>query len=67
MTTKDKARLRDLACKYAEYAKGKPMAQRREKWRVHNGLIAYLEVIVKCSIIPAVDHAVKQLQPTSVY
>lgn len=38
MTTREKARLRDLACKYAEYAHGEPMAQRREKWRVHNGL-----------------------------
>ena len=38
MTTKDKARLRNLACKYAEYACGETMAQRREKWRVHNGL-----------------------------
>lgn len=38
MTTKDKSRLRDLAGKYAEYANGKPMAQRREKWRLHNRL-----------------------------
>ena len=38
MTTKDKTRLRDLACKYAEYACGEPMALRREKWRLHNRL-----------------------------
>lgn len=38
MTTKDRARLRDLASKYAEYALGAPMARRREKWRLHNGL-----------------------------
>jgi len=38
MTTHDKTRLRDLACRYAEYAHGEPMAQRREKWRVHNRL-----------------------------
>ena len=38
MTGKEKTRLRNLACKYAEYAHGKPMAQRREKWRVHNRL-----------------------------
>jgi len=37
-TNKDKARLRNLAGKYAEYAHGKPMAQRREKWRLHNRL-----------------------------
>ncbi|MFC1672229.1 hypothetical protein ACFL01_03740 [Planctomycetota bacterium] len=36
MTEKDKTRLRNLACTYAEYACGEPMAQRREKWRVHN-------------------------------
>jgi len=36
MTKKDKVRLRNLACKYAEYACGETMAQRREKWRVHN-------------------------------
>ena len=36
MTTKDKTRLRNLSCTYAEYACGKPMAQRREKWRLHN-------------------------------
>jgi len=38
MTAKDKARLRELATKYAEYAHGEPMAQRREKWRLHNRL-----------------------------
>ncbi len=38
MTKSDKGRLRDLASKYAEYAFGEPMVQRREKWRVHNGL-----------------------------
>ena len=37
---KDKARLRHLARKYAEYACGEPMARRREKWRVHNRLHA---------------------------
>lgn len=31
-------RLKELASKYAEYATGKPMAQRREKWRRHNRL-----------------------------
>lgn len=35
---KDKQRLRGLAGRYAEYACGQPMAQRREKWRVHNRL-----------------------------
>jgi hypothetical protein len=38
MTNKDKSRLRSLACRYAEYALGKPMAERREKWRLHNRL-----------------------------
>ncbi len=38
MITKDRQRLRDLACKYAEYACCEPMNQRREKWRLHNGL-----------------------------
>jgi len=38
MTTKDKTHLRSLCCRYAEYACGEPMAQRREKWRVHNRL-----------------------------
>jgi hypothetical protein len=33
---KDRERLRNLAGKYAEYALGAPMAQRREKWRLHN-------------------------------
>ena len=36
MSSKDKERLRNLAGTYAEYACGEPMAQRREKWRVHN-------------------------------
>lgn len=38
MTQNDKNRLRSLACKYAEYACGDVMAQRREKWRLHNRL-----------------------------
>ena len=38
MTNKDKNRLRNLAGKYANYARGEPMTQRREKWRVHNRL-----------------------------
>lgn len=38
MTKNDKNRLRNLACQYAEYAHAEPMAQRREKWRVHNRL-----------------------------
>lgn len=38
MAERAKVRLRELACKYAEYACGEPMAQRREKWRVHNRL-----------------------------
>ena len=38
MTTNDKQRLRNLAGRYAEYALGEPMDQRREKWRLHNGL-----------------------------
>ncbi len=36
MTDKDKKRLRNLAGRYAEYAMGAPMTQRREKWRLHN-------------------------------
>jgi hypothetical protein len=36
MIEKDTKRLRNLAGKYAEYAMGAPMAQRREKWRLHN-------------------------------
>ena len=36
MPMKDRERLRNLAGKYAEYALGAPMAQRREKWRLHN-------------------------------
>lgn len=38
MTEKDKIRLRNLAGRYAEYALGQPMAERREKWRLHNRL-----------------------------
>ncbi len=38
MTEREKVHLRQLACKYAEYACGEPMARRREKWRVHNRL-----------------------------
>ena len=38
MTKKETARLRNLACRYAEYACGKAMAERREKWRLHNRL-----------------------------
>ncbi|MBN2450268.1 MAG: hypothetical protein JXR77_07755 [Lentisphaeria bacterium] len=38
MIARDKARLRDLACRYAEVAEGPVMAQRREKWRLHNRL-----------------------------
>ena len=38
MTKKDCTRLRELACRYADYACGEVMAQRREKWRVHNRL-----------------------------
>ena len=38
MIKKDKERLRSLAGKYAEYACGQPMVERREKWRVHNRL-----------------------------
>ena len=38
MTTKDSTRLRALACRYAEYACSETMAERREKWRVHNRL-----------------------------
>ena len=36
MDTKDRSHLRNLAEKYAEYALGDTMAQRREKWRRHN-------------------------------
>jgi hypothetical protein len=36
MIEKDTKRLRNLAGKYVEYAMGAPMAQRREKWRLHN-------------------------------
>lgn len=35
---KNQNRLRQLAGQYAEYAKGEPMARRREKWRLHNRL-----------------------------
>ena len=38
MAAKDRERLRNLASRYAEYANCEPMAQRREKWRLHNGL-----------------------------
>ena len=38
MTAQDRTRLRNLAGRYTEYARGKPMAERREKWRLHNGL-----------------------------
>ena len=38
MTNKDKNRLRNLACQYAECAHSRTMAQRREKWRRHNRL-----------------------------
>ncbi|HOX04837.1 MAG TPA: hypothetical protein PK280_00435 [Planctomycetota bacterium] len=40
MNAKDKARLRTLAGRYADCARGKPMAERREKWRHHNRLQA---------------------------
>jgi hypothetical protein len=33
-----RSHLRRLAATYAEYALGEVMAQRREKWRLHNGL-----------------------------
>lgn len=36
MSNCDMQRLRSLAGTYAEYACGEPMAQRREKWRLHN-------------------------------
>lgn len=38
MTRKDSERLRTLAGRYAECATGEVMDQRREKWRLHNGL-----------------------------
>lgn len=38
MDSKDRSHLRTLAGRYAEYAGGKVMEQRREKWRVHNRL-----------------------------
>ena len=38
MNEKSRSHLRRLAGKYAEYALGDVMAQRREKWRLHNGL-----------------------------
>jgi hypothetical protein len=38
MTENDKRRLRELAARYSEYALGEPMAERREKWRLHNRL-----------------------------
>jgi hypothetical protein len=36
MSSSERARLRELAGRYAEYACGQPMAERREKWRAHN-------------------------------
>jgi len=36
MDAKGRSHLRNLAEKYAEYALGNVMAQRREKWRLHN-------------------------------
>ena len=38
MNTTDRDHLRHLACTYAEYAHSASMAQRREKWRLHNSL-----------------------------
>lgn len=38
MNEKCRSHLRRLAGTYAEYALGAVMAQRREKWRLHNGL-----------------------------
>jgi len=38
MNTNDRSHLRHLACTYAEYACSAVMAQRREKWRLHNSL-----------------------------
>ncbi len=38
MIGRDRERLRSLACRYAEYAHGRPMRERREKWRLHNRL-----------------------------
>jgi hypothetical protein len=38
ITSKDRDRLRQLACRYAECARSKAMDERREKWRLHNGL-----------------------------
>ena len=38
LNDKCRSHLRQLAVKYAEYARGEVMAQRREKWRLHNGL-----------------------------
>ncbi|OPZ26891.1 MAG: hypothetical protein BWZ02_01847 [Lentisphaerae bacterium ADurb.BinA184] len=40
MTSRDQTRLRVLAGRYAESACSEPMAQRREKWRLHNRLAA---------------------------
>lgn len=40
MTRACRTRLRDLAGRYAEAALGDVMAQRREKWRLHNSLRA---------------------------
>ena len=38
MTSKDKKHLRNVAGTYAEYACSETMAQRRQKWRVHNSM-----------------------------
>jgi len=40
LTQACRSRLRDLAGKYAEIALSDVMANRREKWRLHNGLRA---------------------------
>lgn len=39
MNANDRTRLRSLAARYAEYATGEVMTQRREKWRRHNRLL----------------------------
>ena len=39
VTRNDRDRLRDLAGRCAEHAHGRSMAERREKWRRHNGLV----------------------------
>jgi len=38
VNAKCRTHLRNLAARYAEYATGEVMAQRREKWRLHNRL-----------------------------